>query len=63
MLSSVRKAVSNLAFSPVMGSGMLHFAPTQSFGSQKFAKFDFTDALNVKTLLTEEELMVSFFIE
>jgi len=41
-----------------MGSGMLHFAPTQSFGSQKFAKFDFTDALNVKTLLTEEELMI-----
>jgi len=58
MLSSARKAISNLAFSPVLGSSMLHFAPAQSFGSSKFVKFDYTDALNIQSLLTEEEVMI-----
>jgi len=58
MLASARKAISNLAFSPALGSSMLHFAPAQSFGSSKFVKFDYTDALNIQSLLTEEEVMV-----
>jgi len=58
MLASARKAISNLAFSPALGSSMLHFTPAQSFGSSKFAKFDYTDALNIQSLLTEEEVMV-----
>jgi hypothetical protein len=30
----------------------------KSFSSSSFAKYDYTDALNLKSLLTEEEVMV-----
>lgn len=60
MLASARRTISNLAFSPALGS-RLHFTPAQSFGSEKkFVKFDYTDALNIQSLLTEEEIMVYF---
>jgi hypothetical protein len=31
-----------------------------TFASEKFAKFDFTDPLNIQSLLTEEEKMVNY---
>lgn len=36
----------------------MFFTPACSFGSGKFVKFDYTDALNFSSLLTEEEKMI-----
>lgn len=47
-----------LLLNPRLMSSMAH--KTKFFASEsKFAKFDFEDALNLKSLLTEEEIMVN----
>ena len=51
------KIVKNTVFNTIKRTG---FKSVYSFGSSedKFVDFDYTDALNFKSLLTEEELMV-----
>jgi len=61
MLSSVRKLIISQRSTQVASSALLCRNSTQPFSSQaKFAKFDYTDAFNFSSLLTEEEKMVSF---